>query len=47
MNGAYTNGTYYIGEYNPEAAVPYWHQNMELATVCVANSLTRKFGRVV
>ncbi|KKY27112.1 putative integral membrane [Phaeomoniella chlamydospora] len=26
--------------YDATAPVPYWHQNMELATICVANSLT-------
>ena len=26
--------------YDPTASVPYWHQNMELITICVCNALT-------
>jgi len=40
VNGAQTNGTYYVAKYDPNAPVPRWHQNMELATICVCNSLT-------
>jgi len=39
-NGAETNGTFYVAKYDPNAPVPIWHQNMELATICVCNSLT-------
>ncbi len=28
-------------QYDPNLAVPYWHQDMELATICIANALTR------
>lgn len=28
--------------YDPDAPVPYWHQRMELATICVVNSLSRE-----
>lgn len=41
---------YYFGggaAYDPEAPVPYWHQRMELITICVCNGLTREsFGRI-
>jgi hypothetical protein len=40
VSGAQTNGTYYVAHYDPTAYVPLWHQHMELATVCVCNSLT-------
>lgn len=36
---------YYYGggaDYDPEAYVPYWHQRMELITICVCNGLTRE-----
>lgn len=41
MTGSTTNGTLWIGGYDPNAPVPYWHQNMELSTICIVNSLTR------
>jgi hypothetical protein len=42
MTGAITNGTVWVGSYDPNLPVPHWHQKMELATICVCNSLTRK-----
>ena len=40
LDGTTTNGTYEVTGYNPLAPVPYWHQRMELATICVFNSLS-------
>lgn len=45
LEGASTNGTYYVAQYDPNFPVPYWHKNMELATIIVCNSLTRKLTR--
>ena len=28
--------------YNPNYPVPYWHQDIELVILCIANSLSRK-----
>jgi hypothetical protein len=42
LDGAFTNGTVFVAQYDPSAAVPHWHQRMELATICVFNSLTCK-----
>jgi len=28
--------------YDPSASIPKWHQNMELATICITNGLSRK-----
>jgi hypothetical protein len=42
LEGAFTNGTFYVAQYDPKAPVPHWHQRMELATICVTNSLTCK-----
>ncbi|KAH9221283.1 hypothetical protein DL95DRAFT_382165 [Leptodontidium sp. 2 PMI_412] len=38
--GAKTNGTFYVAQYDPNYPAPFWHQRMELATICVCNSLT-------
>jgi hypothetical protein len=43
MTGAYTNATFFVGAYDPSLPVPYWHQRMELVTICVCNSFTREF----
>ncbi|KAG0649370.1 hypothetical protein D0Z07_4120 [Hyphodiscus hymeniophilus] len=40
LDGANTNGTIFIAFYNASAPVPYWHQRMELATICIFNSLS-------
>lgn len=32
-------------DYDPAYPVPYWHQHMGLATICICNSLTRKIWR--
>ncbi|KAL3420034.1 integral membrane protein [Phlyctema vagabunda] len=40
LTGATTNGTLWIGGYDPEAPVPYWHRQMELVTLCITSSLT-------
>jgi hypothetical protein len=47
LNGATTNGTFWVSPYDPDYPVPYWHQNMQLATICVANSLTCKSSNSV
>ena len=31
-----------VAPYDPTAPVPWWHFHMEIATICIANSLTRK-----
>lgn len=41
-SGTSTVGTIYGAHYNPHAPRPQWHQDMELATVCVCNSLSCK-----
>lgn len=45
LDGGQTNGTLYVGGYDPNAPVPYWHQRMELVTICVCDSLTCKYSR--
>jgi len=40
--GSFVPGTLYVPEYDPNAPVYRGRQNAELATVCVANSLTSK-----
>ncbi|TAQ89028.1 hypothetical protein B7494_g2610 [Chlorociboria aeruginascens] len=40
LSGPITNGTYYVAAFNPNAPKPFWHQRMELITICVTNSLT-------
>ncbi|PBP27174.1 plasma membrane protein, partial [Diplocarpon rosae] len=40
LAGTKTNGTIFTPRYNESYPVPYWHQNMELATICLCNSLT-------
>lgn len=48
IDGPLTNGTFWVsggnGGYDPTAPVPHWHQRMELATICIASALTRKFS---
>ncbi|KAH7313021.1 hypothetical protein BKA65DRAFT_150392 [Rhexocercosporidium sp. MPI-PUGE-AT-0058] len=38
--GAKTNGTFYVAQYDRNYPAPFWHQRMELVTICVCNSLT-------
>ncbi|TVY38055.1 hypothetical protein LSUB1_G005944 [Lachnellula subtilissima] len=43
LDGSQTNGTFYVfgsNGYDPNAPVPLWHQRLELATICTADSLT-------
>ncbi|RFU27184.1 hypothetical protein B7463_g9155, partial [Scytalidium lignicola] len=40
IDGATTNGTFFVGAYNASAPVEHWHHRMELATIITANSLT-------
>lgn len=40
LNGALTNGTVYVGAYDPSAPVIHWYNRMELATIITTNSLT-------
>lgn len=40
LDGATTNGTFYVHVYNPNAPVVDWRQKLELATICICNSLT-------
>ncbi|TVY21676.1 hypothetical protein LARI1_G001122 [Lachnellula arida] len=43
LDGSQTNGTFFVSGsngYNPNAPVPYWHQRLELATICTCSSLS-------
>ncbi|KAJ5052357.1 uncharacterized protein L3040_002108 [Drepanopeziza brunnea f. sp. 'multigermtubi'] len=40
IDGVRTNGTIFTPPYDATYPVPHWHQNMELATICVFNSLS-------
>lgn len=40
QGGATTNGTIFVATYNPDAPVVDWLQKLELATICICNSLT-------
>lgn len=40
IEGAITNGTMFVAPYDPNAPGPRWRKHMEMATICVCNSLT-------
>lgn len=40
LDGPTTNGTLFVAQYNPHAVVVDWRQKLELATICICNSLT-------
>jgi hypothetical protein len=42
IEGAITNGTMFVAPYDPNAPGPKWRKHMEMATICVCNSLTCK-----
>jgi hypothetical protein len=42
MSGSLTNGTDFVAQYDPSVPVPHWRVRMELATIVVCNSLSRK-----
>jgi hypothetical protein len=44
LDGAFTNGTYFDAQYDPNYPVPLWRNRLELAFMCIFNSMTRKPG---
>jgi hypothetical protein len=42
LNGAFTNGTYFDAQFDPNFPVPIWRPRLELAFICFFNSMSCK-----
>jgi len=42
LDGAFTNGTDYVAQYDPNYPVPLWRSRIELSFICIFNTMSRK-----
>jgi hypothetical protein len=44
LDGAFTNGTFFDAQYDPNFPVPIWRPRLELAFIIIFNSMSCKTG---
>ncbi|KAH8784840.1 hypothetical protein F5882DRAFT_124422 [Hyaloscypha sp. PMI_1271] len=40
LDGAFTNGTFFVAQYDPNFPTPIWRSRLELAFICIFNSMS-------